>query len=319
MSALTTELGVGLKAVNVQSLTSNLDAYDLYLKAREMFIARENLPTSWQLLERATHMDPGFARAWEALAAAHRSLEINPSLSMAHAVIGMQFEKTGVGYAGAIRDLGKAIDNDPKNATAWLWREITLKDMGYIQRSMGDFEQCLAIDSGYLNCRQYLAETLLTMGRIEEAIREYESTLEANFHSTSDAFVSYYVHTGQRTMALTVAALGLRNQFAPIKDWIEAIENPDEDHSSRVARFNLWGRGYNIDVCSMGTVSIALRQPQCFTSIDDARLMWQPDSACFRKTPEFKDFVNEHLMAYWQEKGLPPQCHTLNEGDFECD
>ena len=50
VSALTTELGIGLEAVSVDSLTSNLDAYDLYLKGREMFIARENLPTSWKLL-----------------------------------------------------------------------------------------------------------------------------------------------------------------------------------------------------------------------------------------------------------------------------
>ncbi|MGB7451362.1 MAG: hypothetical protein WBM36_04460, partial [Lysobacterales bacterium] len=69
VSALTTELGIGLEAVSVDSATSNLDAYDLYLKARELFIARENLPTSWQLLEKATSMDSQFARAWEALAA----------------------------------------------------------------------------------------------------------------------------------------------------------------------------------------------------------------------------------------------------------
>ena len=71
VSALTTELGIGLEAVTVDSVTSNLDAYDLYLKGRELFIARENLPTSWQLLEQATSMDPQFARAWEALAAVH--------------------------------------------------------------------------------------------------------------------------------------------------------------------------------------------------------------------------------------------------------
>ena len=71
VSALTTELGVGLQAVSVQSATSSLDAYDLFLKARELFIARENLPTSWQLLEQTTQMDAQFARAWEALAAVH--------------------------------------------------------------------------------------------------------------------------------------------------------------------------------------------------------------------------------------------------------
>ena len=36
-------------------------------------------------------------------------------------------------------------------------------------------------------------------------------------------------------------------------------------------------------------------------------------------TPTFKEYVNTHLMSYWQEHGFPPQCRALEEGDFECD
>ncbi len=342
VAALTEELGIGLQAVSVQSATSSLDAYDLYLKARELFIARKNLATSWQLLEQATQMDPQFARAWEALAAVHsvasswfpgdgidhpsmalaaanKALEIDPDLSMAYAVIGMEFETTGAGFAGAIKNLDRAIENDQKNATAWLWRGITLKDMGYIELAAKDLEKCLEIDAGYLNCRQYLAETLLGLGRVESAVRQFEATIEANYHSTDDAFVSYYVHTGQRNKALLVAALSLRKQFAPVKDWIEAIENPLEDQASRVARFNQWGEPHNLDVCDMGLVAVATRQEHCFTRMETVRQMWQPDTAYFRKKPAFKDFVNTHLMEYWQENGFPPQCRPLDDGDFTCD
>ena len=177
----------------------------------------------------------------------------------------------------------------------------------------------LNIDPGYLNCKQYHAETLLGMGRVEEAVREFESTLEENYHSTSDAFVSYYVHSGQKKMAYLVAALGIRNQFAPVKDWIDAIENPNEDHSARVARFEKWGETYNLGICDMNIVAVALKQEQCFPIIDNAKLMWQPDSSWYRKTPAFKEYVNENLMAYWQENGFPSQCRALEDGDFECD
>jgi len=342
VSALTTELGVGLKAVNVESATSDLDAYDLYLRAREMFIARENLPTSWELLQEATHLDPEFARAWEtlaavesvatswfpgdgidheslALAAARRALELDPGLSMPHAVIGMKFETTGEGYPGAIRSLGVALQNDPKNATAWLWRGITLGDMGYGEEALADFGRCLDIDPMYMNCRQWRAETLLKLGRVEDAVREFESTLPYNFHSASDAFVSYYVKTGQERMAYTVAALSLRKQFAPVKDWIEAIENPDSDHSAAEARFREWGQSYHLDVCDMGTVPVALRLERCLPVIRNARLMWQPDAAWYRKTRSFKDYVEQNLMVYWQAHGFPPQCRALGEGDFECE
>jgi len=342
VSALTTELGIGLQAVSVDTATSNLDAYDLFLKARELFIARKNLPTSWKLLEQATQMDPQFARAWEALAAvqavattwfpgdgvdhpalaleaAQKALEIDPKLSMAYAVIGLMFEFTGDGYAGAIRNYNQAIYNDPKNATAWLWRGITLKDMGYIQKALEDFDQCLLIDAGYLNCQQYRAESLLGLGRIEEAVKQFETTFEANYHSTDSTFVSYYVHSGQRKMALLIAALALRKEFTPVKDWIEAIENPDEDHTSRIARFNQWGKAYNMDVCNMVSVAIALKQEQCFSTIANASMMWQPDTAYYRKTPAFKEFVHTHLMDYWLENGFPAQCRALEAGDFECD
>jgi TolB-like protein/tetratricopeptide (TPR) repeat protein len=342
VSALTIELGVGLQSVSVRSATSNLDAYDFYLKARELFIARENLPDSWQLLEQATYMDPEFSRAWEALAAvhsvatswfpgdginhpalalaaAHRALEIDPGLSMAYAVIGMKHATTGAGYGGAIENLNKAIENDPKNATAWLWRGITLKDMGYLNKAVKDFEQCLIIDAGYLNCRQHSAETLLALGSIEAAISQFEATMEYNFHSTTDAFVSYYVHSGQRKTAFLVAALALRKPFVPVRDWIEAIENPQEDQQFRIERFRQWGETFNIGICDMISVSVALKRDDCFTSFRNARLMWQPDTAYFRKTPAFKEFVNKHLMAFWQENGFPSQCHALGDDDFECD
>lgn len=342
VSALTTELGIGLEAVSVDSATSNLDAYDIYLKARELFIARDNLPLSWQLLDQATQMDPQFARAWvalaavhavatswfpgdgidhetKALAAAYRALEIDPDLSMAYAVIGLKHQATGEGFVGAIKNLDIAIEKNPKNATAWLWRGIMLGDMGYFERALSDFEQCLEIDAGYLICRQYRASSLLNLGEIELAVKYFEATIEDNFPTAYDVFVSYYVRTGQRNMALLIAPLSLRKQSAPVRDWIEAIEEPLSDHASRVARFNQWGADYNIDVCDMEAVAIALRQDQCFQSMTNVGLLWHPDSAYYRKTPDFKEFVNTHLMEYWLENGFPKQCQALDDGGFTCD
>ena len=146
-----------------------------------------------------------------------------------------------------------------------------------LEQALADYEQCLEVDVGYLNCQQHRAESLLLLGRIEEGVRQFESTFESNFHSVSDAFVSYYVHTGQRKMALLVAALAIRNPFAPVKDWIEAIEHPDQDHSARVARFNQWGETHNIEICEMDIVQVAMRREDCFTTITNARMMWHPD------------------------------------------
>ena len=343
VSALTTELGIGLEAVSVDDATSNLDAYDLYLKGRELFITRVNLPTSWQLLEQATSLDPEFARAWEALAAvrsvatswnrgdgidhdslalaaARRALEIDPDLSMAYAVIGMKHQITGDGYIGAIKNLDTAIKNNPKNATAWLWRGIIFRDLGYTEQSIADFEQCLKIDAGYMLCSRYLASSLLYQGQIEAAIAEFERTFQFNFRALEDQFVSYYVHTGQRNMAYLVASLNLAdNKYGPVKDWIDAIENPTEDHAARVERFNQWAAAYNIDVCDLNSVAIAFRQDECLLEHENAGLIWAPGAAYFRKTPAFKELVNTRLKDYWLVNGHPPQCRVLDDGNYACE
>ena len=325
----------------IDRATASFDAYDLYLRGRELFIARENLPDSWDLLTRATTLDPEFARAWEtlaavhsvanswfpgdgidhdalALAAANRALELDSGLSMPHAVIGMKYYVTGTGYAGAIDRLDTAIENDPRNATARLWRGITVGELGYLDHALEDFDACLAIDPAYLNCQQWRAEALLGLGRVQEAITQFEATLPYNFHSASDAFVSYYVRTGQMTRAHLVASLAMRLQFAPIKDWIAAIEDP-ATRPTAIARFEEWGKDHNLGICDMDMVAVALGREDCYTEPANVRMMWQPDTAAYRQTPAFKAWINEHAMAFWREWGFPPQCRDLGEGEFACD
>jgi adenylate cyclase len=56
-------------AVKVRADTESVEAYDLYLKARELFLARKDLKESIELFEKAVELDPKFARGWEGLAA----------------------------------------------------------------------------------------------------------------------------------------------------------------------------------------------------------------------------------------------------------
>ncbi|HLF31258.1 MAG TPA: hypothetical protein VI566_09585, partial [Xanthomonadales bacterium] len=72
VSALKDQLGVQATAdaIVVEAATSNLDAYDLYLKGRTLFTARQDIAVAIQLFEQAIALDPNYARAWEGLAAA---------------------------------------------------------------------------------------------------------------------------------------------------------------------------------------------------------------------------------------------------------
>ena len=344
VDALKQELGIGLGAVNVETATENLDAYEMYLKARGLFIARQNLEESISLFQKATELDPKFALAWEGLAAvqsvadswlasdgidhfvfaleaANKALEIDPGLSMAYAVIA-QSPSANKDALQSLEKFDMAIRNDPKNASAFLWRALTISEIGYLDQAIEDLKACLVIDPGYMNCKQHLAKYYLYQGKTEEGVRLFEQSLEENFHSTDDEFVAHYALSGQRVIAVLLGATPFFGPYSPVKDWVDAIQNPEQDQSARLARWQRWAKNSNLDECDLGAVAAAFKLDHCFGRDDKPgsyQLIWRPDVAYFRKTQRFKDLMTKHAMSYWQKHGFPPQCRDLGDGDFECD
>jgi len=343
VDALKSELGIGLESVSVEAATGNLDAYELYLKGRGLFIARQNLDVSTAVLRKATQLDPEFAEAWETLAAAesvsaswlagdgidhhslafeaaNKALELDPGLSMAYAVLA-QVPSPDFEHLKAMELLDTALRNDPKNATAYLWRAINLIELGHFEEAIADFEKCLAIDPAYLNCKQHMAVAYYFWGKTEAAIRIFEETLEENFHSVDDIFVSHYVKSGQTVTAYLLGNTSVFGDYAPLRDWIEAIQNPEQNHSARIARWERWAESQNFPFCNLTALVVALRVDRCYDGVFDEafRMVWHPDAAYFRNTPAFKKLINRYAMGYWRKYGFAPQCHDLGDGDFECD
>ena len=111
VAALSEELGLGIESeVSVMAGTENMDAYDLFLQAKETsnIDFTENVRKRVELLARAVELDPNFAEAWamyageltsltswdhtldialyqnRAIAAAERAIEIDPSIEEAY-------------------------------------------------------------------------------------------------------------------------------------------------------------------------------------------------------------------------------------------
>ncbi|NND44685.1 MAG: tetratricopeptide repeat protein [Xanthomonadales bacterium] len=342
VDALKNELGIGLASVTVEAATGNLDAYELYLKGRGLFIARQNLDISTTVLRKAVELDPEFAEAWETLAAAesvsaswlagdgidhhalaqaaaNKALELDPELSMAYAVLS-QTPTDEWDHLNAVGLLDTAILNDPKNATAYLWRGINLIELGHFEHAIASFETCLAIDPGYLNCKQHMSVAYLSWGKTEQARRIFEETIEENFHSVDDVFVSHYLKRGDRLVAFLLGNTSVFGDYAPIQDWIEAIDNPEQNHNARIARWERWAENQGYPFCNLTGVFVALRVDRCYSEIFSGgfKSIWHPDAAYFKNSPEFKELVTLYAMPYWREHGFPPQCTDLGDGDFEC-
>jgi adenylate cyclase len=161
---------LGVRTVEVRRATTDLEAYELYLRGRQLFAQRgASLPAARQLLEQATAADPRFAEAWATLAgvlyvtpsysaelsgaeaaqlaadAAARALVLLPDQPDALAVSARLAAERGerVAAAGLIE---RALQADPNNANSWMWRGLGLIEAGHIRTAWESFERAQRLD-----------------------------------------------------------------------------------------------------------------------------------------------------------------------------
>ena len=345
VAALSAELGIlqDTPAISVTTATENLDAYELYLKARGLFLAREYLEESISLFEKAVEIDPDFARAWEGLAAvysvveswgfqgrdwnslatqaAERALELDPGLSMPWAVIGQIAMNTGDSITG-MANLDRAISLDPVNATLFLWRGIQYSELGFHNESIADIEQCLEIDPAYENCRRHLAYTFLILDDNERAMALFQQGYERGFRGSAGMFTQRFVSQGDRLLAATILfSPDDRDSTFPAKAILDAMEFPDRDHSRGLEKMLNWMSQSDI---TPATYSLFMSTFKAYHLVDwylgFNRWVWLKENTGLRKSEYFKPVMDEFgAPAYWREHGFPPGCRPLGEEGFTCD
>ena len=180
----------------VEQATTNIEAYQLYLKGRALVDRRgANVPAGLDLLRAAVALDPGYSLAWagiadaltvlaysgaargsdskeQAMAAANRAIELDPTSAVAHTALAcatLLFENN---RPMAKQKFERALELNPRHAMGRCWY-----GQFYWNWGSGDFEQGLAetrraleIDplSAYLTMS--LGVCLFTGGRLDEAI-----------------------------------------------------------------------------------------------------------------------------------------------------
>jgi serine/threonine protein kinase len=183
--------------------TDNLEAYDLYLRAKELSfnaigtgsvtVSRERLLEAVALLERATRLDPHFALAYCAKATAHDSLYFRLDQTPEHlaqadaavsAALRLQPELPEAHLAEARHLFFSYRDNDgarvqlaiakrglPNNADMIsLEARIDIRQ-GNLERGIEGFKEAIALDPRNVGSLHGLATTLL------EGKREYDAAL----------------------------------------------------------------------------------------------------------------------------------------------
>ena len=345
VTALRNELGVldNTQAVSAGVATENLDAYQLYLKARGLFLARAELETAVALFEQAVELDPEFARAWESLAAnysvmeswgfvgrdyknlaleaAQKALDLDPALSTPWAVKAQEASDNG-DMVVSIEYMDKAIEMDPDIATHYLWRGISFSNLGFQKQSVADMQRCLELDPAYENCRRHLSFTKFILNENEAGLRLFQEGAEQGFSGSNMMFIQRLMTLGERMLVTQLVWSGEEiGSLLPGKEILDAMEFPNRDHSKGLAKMDLF---LESNQQSRGAWSLIYSIFKAYHRVEHEtsfpRWIWLDENTGFRQSEYFRSHIEQlGLPAYWRKHGFPPHCRQLDEDDFECD
>src|SRR5213596_3151807 len=192
--------------------TVNPEAYELYLKGRFFWNKRtgDDLRKSIEYLKQAIAKDPGYARAYAALAdsygllrfyggaspaesvvpaeaAAKKALELDDSLAEAHASLGL-IATEELEINRGVNELERAIQLNPNYATAHHWLGLALATLRQSDRSIGELKRALELDPLSMIINADLSIIYLYARRYDAAEAQARKTLEID----SRSFVAHY-------------------------------------------------------------------------------------------------------------------------------
>jgi tetratricopeptide (TPR) repeat protein len=231
-----------------KSYTNDPEAYQLYLRGRFRILrsTTQDNEAARESFQKAIDRDPTYAMAYvgladayrapvaerlpsEALAkskaAAQKALEIDDTLSDAHAVLGFIIFWYEWNWAAAEAELKRAIELDPKNSEAHnfyahllsnsgrheealsearLSRELDplnlranalegqfLIHAGRVDDGIARLNACLELDRDHWMVHLFLTSAYIEKGMMDKAIEEGRKTVEINPHSRSFSYLGY--------------------------------------------------------------------------------------------------------------------------------
>lgn len=209
--------------------TENVEAYQLYLKGRYFWNKREvdSVKKAAEFFEQAVALDPDFALAYvgladsygmlkipapEAEAAARKALELDSALAEAHASLGLILMFHQWDWAGAERELSRAIERNPNYATAHHWYGVYLSLRGRLDEAKAAMRRALEIDPTSLIINADLGQLYYFAREYDEAEAQCKKVVEMdpNFLMAHLYLGPIYVRQGKRGEARQAFATALR-------------------------------------------------------------------------------------------------------------
>jgi serine/threonine-protein kinase len=212
------KLRLGSESDQLVAPTRNLEAYNLYLKGRFFFyrFTEPGLRKSLELFQHVLLQEPGYARAYSGIAdcwceladdwvapddayprakaAATTALRLEPELVEAMTSIGKVLAWYEWDFAGAERQLRRAVQlNSNYTEAHWTFGSV-LPAVGLLGEAIGEMKKALTLDPLHPHHSRWLCRFLLYAKDYGGAIAQGQKTLELHsdyFHAYLDIGTAY--------------------------------------------------------------------------------------------------------------------------------
>jgi eukaryotic-like serine/threonine-protein kinase len=214
--------------------TENNEAYQLYLKGRFYWSkhTKESNKKSIEYFNQAIEKDPSFALAYAGLAdcylipanplpprekmvkakaAAMRALELDETLAEAHTSLARVLARYEWDWPGAEKEFKRAIDLNPRYATAHQWYGGYLEAMGRLNEALAERNLALELDPLSLVINFEVGLGLYFARSYDQAIEQFHKTLELdpNFVPPQGFLLAAYEQQGRYDEAIAESKIAI--------------------------------------------------------------------------------------------------------------
>jgi tetratricopeptide (TPR) repeat protein len=223
-------------------------------------------------------------------------------------------------FAEILKDYQKALKLEPKNTTVLLWIGGFYEKLGFVEKSIKFYKQCMEQEPSYKPCVANYLSSLEYTGLYQEAIDLYIENVGNGLLNSQDAPLEALAQLKQKLPFI----MAINSEFY-FKGWqknheiYQSYQMPQSDHSELIKEAVNW-------------VSRKEKEPLYWRYV----LMpigYEPDPKIFHEFYEvflykpkninslvIKKYLKDTgVFNYWQQHGYPSQCKPLGEEDFECE
>lgn len=349
--ALEMQLGLGEGERLVTQATGNIAAYELYLRAGQLWQLRrrEAVLNAQALLLRAIDLDPDFALSWARLSAvyivtsswseveikeitnraemaARQALQLDESLAQPRAVLanilaGQQR------YLESEQLFLEAIRLEPSDATTHLWYAILLNGLGRQHDASLEYNLAVTLDPLAPVGLSWLAAMDIQSGNYSSALDKAQRSVELGYQYGNILAYQALARMDEFDRAEVKLRLGLKHESIDPK-FIDVLMAARRSKARSETAIKAVATNLSL-LDQVYTFSDIRAYSELFEKFDDLHgtplylslpVLWDTSSTELRSQPGFKTLVKEQgMLDYWlASQHWPDLCQPVGDS-IECD